>query len=1052
MSEFLILECSRQSGRKSYSQVDEDQDVFKNSWVNSVSTSGIQINRGDIIQLEQSAINTSGTIQNSIEIVGNDRENDIKDNKFSMDVEFYINHSGFNGIPLPIRSFDNYCSDISNDFTLLKNARNRGLGEILPTFGQFGFLNNFSISVKDGGTGFQQNGLYTASSDFSAHPTNQDLTFRAIQVQAGELILAELVDITYNINTQLGAIFDCYPAQGTSGTPNPTAFATISVATGDKDLTTTNFIEPDNRRYYPAQGDFSGVAYKTAPSAPTWTTNLNPTFRPRYKTINVEIEEGLNSASSIATEITKQIQNSNNESILSQPRTYADLTDQSLAFESQSTSIWAVNKNENTTPYKDVLLNPDRHRKLIYGQIAYENPQKYEGLQFSRQFYYGADNNDVLNEINSGNNLLASSGDYHTQSVGDHGLNMTMTNYFTNVSGLIEMGANNIITTNVYFTEANIAKIASGFKIAEVNCGLYFTSSTDKLDMGVPLDVGLYLDKQSQATLVSPPVVSKRNRFITGKEAIVHTPANIYTTTDQGFEPAVSTNYGTQYPYFDGDVSKNDGQQLSQLVVRSRYVDAKLSQLNGCLVKLKTPNEPTDFKVDASRSVDDVFFGQGYQDLIALSKKYDVACIPVFPDVSSGEWFKHGGRPYIAFISKLPCSQTNTDVYDQNTQTGWKIDSKNFFPSIQLGLDTSFIRNRGLQMINNTRQGSNSSLQGVIVAGAYNLQFQFDNNTSKFYMDGMNTNLKDGNGQAYENTEILEFQGLVSETPEQQVFGLNTNKQCFTYFNRDDDGFHTFDINMKSNPKKIIDSITGVSLRSLYLYDANGNVKITQNYYDDTLQSLDNSLLDKMGFEMNQFFNLEGTIQTRFKTDTTNTTINDRLKNNTRPLTQNAIVGVPEINACQVNGTLPLFGTGIGIPSTQVFPQTTQNRLLATNLPSQLDYPYLVVYSSIIREGTLSKYIGGNNSQQLLNAMGYITRYNNEGSFFYGSESSFQYTATKDFVLSEITTDIKLPDGSRPRLDKNSSVIYKVIKPLPLLPAFVPLTKKDFDINDIYAG
>ena len=72
--------------------------------------------------------------------------------------------------------------------------------------------------------------------------------------------------------------------------------------------------------------------------------------------------------------------------------------------------------------------------------------------------------------------------------------------------------------------------------------------------------------------------------------------------------------------------------------------------------------------------------------------------------------------------------------------------------------------------------------------------------------------------------------------------------------------------------------------------------------------------------------------------------------------------------------------------------------------------------AAVEKKVPLYKYIGGNDSQQLLNCMGYITRYNNEGSFFYGSESSFQYTATKDFVLSEIETDIRLPDGTRPRL------------------------------------
>ena len=1031
MSEYVILECGRKVARKTYRQVDEDNDVYKNKWTNNVSSTGIEINRGDVINLEQSAINTSGTVQDSIEIIGSDTENNIKDNKFSMDVDLYITNSGFNGIPMPMKDYITYVSDGLADFTLLKNTRNRGIGEWYPTTDPIKFLNNFVINVTEGGSGFQENGLYTASSNFAAHPTNQDITLKAIKVEAGELILAELTNIDYGILSQMGTTPTIFPATGVSPTPNPTAFATMEIATTDPDVSSVNYIRPDNRRYFPTKDGFSGIGYKASVTGtPSWSTELNPTFSLRTKNISIEIDEGLKTPQTISTEITKQIQNTTNEN-----KSRAG----GLAYENQATSVWSVN---NVNPTYTDLLDESQTRKLGYSQLAYENPQKYEGLQWSRQFYYGLNNDDPLNEINSGNNQLAASGDYFNQTVGDHGLNMCMTNFFTNVGGLIEMGPNNIIITNVYFTEANIAKIAAGFKLAEVNCGLYSSNSTSKLDMGVPLDCGLYVDQFSDASLPSSGATGVRKRFITPQEAATHTPGLIYTTTDQGFGASVSTNHGTQFPYFEGDSSTNDGQQLSQLVVRSRYADIPEADWAGALFKLKAASvDPNNLKVPASATEDTVFRGDSYEELIALSKKYDVACYPMYPDSGNGEWYKNG-KPYICFVSKISCTQTSSAAYDQNTQLGWKIDSKNFFDGIQLGLDTSFIRNRALFMVNNTRV-NNEDIFPELIAGAYNLQFQYDTNTSRFFMSDMNTNLKDGNGQPYENTDVLEYLGLVSDAPDQQVFGVNLTKTCYSYINRSDPySDYTFDFKMKSNPNEIIDTLTGVSLRSLYLYDANGNVKITQNYYDDELQSLDGSLLDKMGFEMNQLFNLIGTIQTRFKTDNVNTSISNKLQNNTRPLTQNSIVGVSEINATQTNGSIPLYLTGIGIEGNQATPQTVQNKLLATNLPSQLDYPYLCVYSSIIRGGVLSKYMGGPDSQQLLNCMGYITRYNNEGSFFYGSESSFQYTATKDFVLSEIETDIRLPDGTRPRLSKNSSVIYKITKPLPNLPGYITSKKR----------
>ena len=66
--------------------------------------------------------------------------------------------------------------------------------------------------------------------------------------------------------------------------------------------------------------------------------------------------------------------------------------------------------------------------------------------------------------------------------------------------------------------------------------------------------------------------------------------------------------------------------------------------------------------------------------------------------------------------------------------------------------------------------------------------------------------------------------------------------------------------------------------------------------------------------------------------------------------------------------------------------------------------------------------------------MTYLTRENNESDFFYQSEKGFSFTATKDFTITDITTDIRLPNGDRPFLDSHSTVIYKIEKPIRSLP------------------
>jgi len=111
-------------------------------------------------------------------------------------------------------------------------------------------------------------------------------------------------------------------------------------------------------------------------------------------------------------------------------------------------------------------------------------------------------------------------------------------------------------------------------------------------------------------------------------------------------------------------------------------------------------------------------------------------------------------------------------------------------------------------------------------------------------------------------------------------------------------------------------------------------------------------------------------------------------------------------------------------------PDAVQGEITATELPKKFVFSYLTINSSLVQEGTDTLYIGGSDNQSKLPCMTYLTRENNESDFFYQNERTFTFTATKDFTITDITTDIRLPDGSRPNLDPHSTIIYKIEKPL----------------------
>jgi len=159
------------------------------------------------------------------------------------------------------------------------------------------------------------------------------------------------------------------------------------------------------------------------------------------------------------------------------------------------------------------------------------------------------------------------------------------------------------------------------------------------------------------------------------------------------------------------------------------------------------------------------------------------------------------------------------------------------------------------------------------------------------------------------------------------------------------------------------------------------------------------------------------------------------LRTTQSPMSTGAVINAPEYQPTETNAQdMPLYGLGTNMGLT-ARPAVIQNALTAQDLPTKLDYPYLLIYSSIISGGTDTQYYGGADGKSKLPCVGYITRNYNNGDFFYSLEQSFNYTCTKPFTLTEVKTEIRLPDGSRPRLQPHNSVIYKITKPM-MLPEF----------------
>ena len=93
------------------------------------------------------------------------------------------------------------------------------------------------------------------------------------------------------------------------------------------------------------------------------------------------------------------------------------------------------------------------------------------------------------------------------------------------------------------------------------------------------------------------------------------------------------------------------------------------------------------------------------------------------------------------------------------------------------------------------------------------------------------------------------------------------------------------------------------------------------------------------------------------------------------------------------------------------------------------------------------QYIGGDEGNVNLPAVAYVGRSYTTGDFFYGEASSWEYTVDQSYVVSDITVDVRLPDGRPAALDENSAVTFKIVKAKPLPVPPIPPKKRQHRVG-----
>lgn len=138
-----------------------------------------------------------------------------------------------------------------------------------------------------------------------------------------------------------------------------------------------------------------------------------------------------------------------------------------------------------------------------------------------------------------------------------------------------------------------------------------------------------------------------------------------------------------------------------------------------------------------------------------------------------------------------------------------------------------------------------------------------------------------------------------------------------------------------------------------------------------------------------------------------------------------------EITAGPVANMVPSTPAPIKIDSVNT--TASSANLSASRLPRKLEYPYWLVYSDII--GNV-KFLGVKGQPN--NIMAVANRAYTSGDFAFNFATDYVFQATRDFVITQITTEIYNPDYTKSAVDDGTIILYKIQHPLPAVAPLQP--------------
>ena len=310
-----------------------------------------------------------------------------------------------------------------------------------------------------------------------------------------------------------------------------------------------------------------------------------------------------------------------------------------------------------------------------------------------------------------------------------------------------------------------------------------------------------------------------------------------------------------------------------------------------------------------------------------------------------------------------------------------------------------------------------------------------------------NSSLQFDSGRGRFNFQELHWERYIGNSRDIGAIAVQGAEVVVNIFNKQILFFDNLVVIQQTRTIDLVCANSGIGLIDVGLTLKNGNeneIQFLTDFRDiDQPKFWSESLLSRLGFDYKALFNHYGLPDAWFLTRTYQSTSKTKLVQYfPYPLTTNSVLDTNlalDFDQNNAPAALPMFNLSSQLGRWDINASTGTSSIFATNLPQKLVYPFWLIYSDII--GGITFHSSQNGAES--NIIAICNRSYVSGDFAYSFATDYVFTATKEMVITGITSQVLNPDLTPATINDRTTIIYKIQKPIKMFQEQPPVQPSD---------